>query len=523
MPLFEGAKPIANSRSNARLSVSQVFSPAERWIHDPTLPRLFEYSYGGPGHVVLTKGTIVAFGDAPVEDYETGKQVYPITYANGANNPIGVLPYNVYQKVNDRLLGNQPSILTHEYIELPLMVGAENVYNINVAGAGNTAAVKALVDAISLDANLSVNMKMKWGCFYAHDAAEYALLKPGDYLKSDKFGKFVRWTPENTTYSVSVSVATSDTFNTLNTAETFSSGNTEEFTTEAGTLIYTLTKAGANGANVGSVTAVTLDGAPLETPAGYSYAAGAINLSADPGDGKVLSVTYSQKVFTVAAADVLAIKSVAVGDNTLAPAGYAVNGKQVTLSADPGPSTTITIASYKSNYVISKTGAYDVKVFVGDTEFADATYTSGTRTVTLSAAPGADSITVKYNTFEALVANVTGVTTGDKESQIIGQVLAIESGANPLGWLKWVTPVVETGERAMDDNKLDAPDATSGYPADPNYRFPLTGDYTSPGPWKDYNGIPGLTDGAVSQLGAGVLPGWDFAGSVGAIRIALRY
>ena len=27
------------------------------------------------------------------------------------------------------------------------MVGAENVYNINVAGAGNTAAVKALVDA----------------------------------------------------------------------------------------------------------------------------------------------------------------------------------------------------------------------------------------------------------------------------------------------------------------------------------------------------------------------------------------
>ncbi len=515
MPLFEGAKPIANSRSHSRLSVSQVFSPAERWIHDPILPQLFEYSYGGPGHVVLTKGTIVAFGDTPVADYETGKQVYPITYANGANNPIGVLPYNVYQKVDDRLLGNQPSILTHEYIELPLIVGINNVYDLT--------GLAGLEELLLKDT--PTKMKMKWGCFYAHDAAEYALLRPGDYLKSDKFGKFVRWTPENTTYSVSVSVATSDTFNTLNTAETFSSGNTEEFTTEAGTLIYNLTEAGVNGANVGSVTAVTLDGAPLETPAGYSYAAGAINLSTDPGDGKVLSVTYSQKVFTVAAADVLAIKSVAVGDNTLAPAGYAVNGKQVTLSADPGPSTTITIASYKSNYVLSKTGAYDVKVFVGDTEFADATYTSGTRTVTLSAAPGADSITVKYNTFEALVANVTGVTTGDKESQIIGQVLAIETDMPPLGWLQWVTPVVETGERAIDDNQLGAPDANKGYQADPNYRFPLdlSGSYTSPGPWKDYQGIPGLTDGAVSKLGPGILPGWDFAGSVGAIRIALRY
>lgn len=306
MPLFEGAKPVANSRSNSRLSVSQVFSPAERWIHDPALPGLFEYSYGGPGMVVLSKGTIVAFSDEPVQDYEysdlgVNRTTFGLTYANGKNNPIGILQYNVYQNINDRFQGNQPNILTHEYIELPYINGIEHVYDLTGLSG---------LDDVTL-ADLPARMKMKWGCFYAaEDTPEHAV-KPGDFLVSDKFGKFVK-----------------------------------------------------------------LD----------------------------LSTATVQDL-----------------------------------------------------------------------------------------------------------------------ARIVGQCLAVETDMPPIGWLKWVTPVVETGERADDDNKLDAPSATDGYEFDPNYKFPLTGDHRAPGPWKDYQGIPGLTDGAESGLGAGILPGWDFAGSIGAVRIALRY
>lgn len=318
MALFEGAKPVANSRSNSRLSVSQVMSPAERWIADPDLPELFEYSYGGPGDVVLSKGTIVAFTDELKDDYETGRKTFPITYANGSNNPIGVLPFNVYKKPDDRLLGNQPAILTHEYIELPYLVGIDSVYNLGSVGGfedlvGDTNKEK-LADLATKMNQLAVRMKMKWGCFYAEANEPKYVVKPGDFVVSDQFGKFIK-----------------------------------------------------------------LD---LETAT---------------------------------------VKDLA---------------------------------------------------------------------------------------------------------RVVGQVLAVETtdtGMPPAGWLKWVTPVVETGERADDNNKLPAPDAKNGYEFDPNYKFPLTGDYRSPGPWKDYQGIPGLTDGAVSGLGVGILPGWDFSGSIGAVRIALRY
>ncbi len=375
MPLFEGAKPIANSRSHSRLSVSQVFSPAERWIHDPILPQLFEYSYGGPGHVVLTKGTIVAFGDTPVADYETGKTTFPVTYANGANKPIGVLPYNVYQKVDDRLLGNQPSILTHEYIELPLIVGINNVYDLT--------GLAGLEELLLKDT--PTKMKMKWGCFYTDKAAN---IKPGDLVKPDRFGKFIKW---NENKSITQPVA--------------------DFTTGAAEVTYVVAT-----------------------------------------DEPILGTSF--KV-------------------------YGIEGA----------------AEEEAELTAAKTGPYEITI----TTLAETAYTG---------------VRVEY-------ASVYS----DPASQIIGQVLAIETDMPPLGWLQWVTPVVETGERAIDDNKLGAPDANKGYQADPNYRFPLdlSGSYTSPGPWKDYQGIPGLTDGAVSKLGPGILPGWDFAGSVGAIRIALRY
>jgi hypothetical protein len=309
MPLFEGAKPIANSRSNSRLSVSQVFSPAEAFVHADDLPGLFEYSYGGPGKVVLSKGTIVALRETAQKDYETGRFVFPVTYAGEERNPIGVLQFNVYQKVNDRFTGNMPNLLTHEYIELPLIEGIANVYDLT----GLTGATDAEKFAALPLADTPTRMKMKWGCFYTDSVSN---IKGGDFLVSDKFGKFIK-----------LDLATA------------------------------------------------------------------------------------------------AVKDLA---------------------------------------------------------------------------------------------------------RIVGQVLAIENvdGTAPLGWLKWVTPVVEDGERAMDDNRDAAPSATidgPGYAYDPNYKYETTADYRAPGPWKQYDGIPGLTDGVTSGLGAGILPGWDFAGSKGAIRVALRY
>lgn len=393
MAIFDtGAAAIANSRSNSRLSVSQVFSPAEYLVHLSTLPALMTYAYGGPGNVVLTKGTIVGFNPTVEVDYETGRNVFPITYANGSNNPIGVLQFNVYEKVKDRLAGNMPNLLTHEYIELPLIHGIEHVY---LFGSSDDTLAERIVarDAFSVNSTLATNMKMKWGCFYTHDATEYSALKAGDFVKPDKFGKFIKWNPNKSILLEAVA-------------------NITLTTPTVTTLIYTKEPIKAG-------TTVTVNG----SKAGAAQAA----ITAAVVGSCVVQLTM---------------------DHTVAYTDITIN------------------------------------------------YTSA---------------------------------LSDPKEQIVGQVLAIEdvTGTVPRGWLDWVTPVVEQGERAGSDirygNPTATPDDTNGYTYDPNYKHTTIGDYRAPGPWKLYSGIPGLTDGVISGLGAGVLPGWDFDGSVGAIRIALRW
>lgn len=131
MAIFEReAKLKPGTRSNTKLLVSGGDSPAEHWITDEALPVLFNYEYGGAGQkeVVISKGMAVGLKPEPELDYETGKSKGVITIAgkNGANNVVGIAPYNFTKHNRDFLDGNQPSIITREYIELPLIPNADD-------------------------------------------------------------------------------------------------------------------------------------------------------------------------------------------------------------------------------------------------------------------------------------------------------------------------------------------------------------------------------------------------------------
>jgi hypothetical protein len=123
MPLFTGGYFTIdpNSRSNTGLVKSGHEAPAEQWIVDPTLPVLFQYSYGGPGQtdVVISKGMPVALTGNFAQDFRTKKLVPVITIADGTNAVCGLAPFNFTQHIPDRLTGNDPTIITEEYIELP--------------------------------------------------------------------------------------------------------------------------------------------------------------------------------------------------------------------------------------------------------------------------------------------------------------------------------------------------------------------------------------------------------------------
>ncbi len=179
MALFEGARRVPDSRSHSRLVVSEGFSPAERWITDPSLKALFEHHYGGPGYVVIPKGTIVTIKD-PVYDYEVGRYVNVMSICDGTSDvPCGVAPYNIYQRVEGRLYHNFPSLITRNYIEVPYMANIYDVYTDPQAHNDPPA---------ELDGN---NLKMRWGCAYRIGDG-LVDVKAGDFLTADRFGKFIK-------------------------------------------------------------------------------------------------------------------------------------------------------------------------------------------------------------------------------------------------------------------------------------------------------------------------------------------
>lgn len=167
MAIFESSvKRKPGTRSNTKLMVSGGQSPAGQWVTDPNLPILFHYNYGGPGQkeVVVSKGLLVGVSPTRYLDDHLGFKKNALTIATDTIRPFGMAPYNFSKHWEDFLDGNQPSVITREYVELPL-----------IGNADDAAAIK-------------------WGAAY-HEGSN--ILKPNDLVtwsrNPDNYGKIIKW------------------------------------------------------------------------------------------------------------------------------------------------------------------------------------------------------------------------------------------------------------------------------------------------------------------------------------------
>ena len=192
MALFRGIENQQGSRSHTALVRSGHMSPAEKWILDPTFLDkkmssifkdgvLFNYQYGGPGmdEVVIPKGRVVGVG-ASVKDYVSKKFLASITLPGLAlnANTIGMAPYNFTKDwfQMDRFGGNQPSIITLDYVELPYMPGFTAQTSYDITGV------------LKEEQELSVDNRMPWGAVIGE-------VQNGDYVKATPSGRLTKWNP----------------------------------------------------------------------------------------------------------------------------------------------------------------------------------------------------------------------------------------------------------------------------------------------------------------------------------------
>ena len=197
MALFRGYENQQGSRSNTALVRSGHMSPAEKWILDPTFMDktmsgvfkegvLFNYQYGGPGmeEVAIPKGRVVGVAKS-VKDYVSNKYLASITLPGLAlnHNTIGMAPYNFTKDwfQMDRFGGNQPSIITLEYVKLPYMPGFTPASTMDKAGL------------LEEELAISVENRMPWG-------AVIGKCENGDYLKATASGRLTKWDPSRDSY-----------------------------------------------------------------------------------------------------------------------------------------------------------------------------------------------------------------------------------------------------------------------------------------------------------------------------------
>lgn len=139
MPLFPNASTYFKGKSHTQLVISEGNAPAERYIpsrdENALIKMFYEFGPKGNQEVVIPKGKAVAL--AGVEwDYETEKYVPALKIADGTtDNPIGVNHHNVYRRIRDRFSGNQPTVITREYIEVPFFGSKDAAAAINFGAA----------------------------------------------------------------------------------------------------------------------------------------------------------------------------------------------------------------------------------------------------------------------------------------------------------------------------------------------------------------------------------------------------
>lgn len=195
MALFRGYENQQGSRSHTALVRSGHASPAEKWILDPTFQAssmssvfrdgvLFNYQYGGPGmdEVVIPKGRVVGVGSS-VKDFVSKKYLATITLPGLAlnKNVVGMAPYNFTKDMlqQDRLGGNQPSIITMEYVELPYMPE----FSAQSFGDSVSANISAILQE---EQTISIDNRMPWGAVIGE-------CQNGDYLKATPSGRLTKW------------------------------------------------------------------------------------------------------------------------------------------------------------------------------------------------------------------------------------------------------------------------------------------------------------------------------------------
>lgn len=197
MALFEGNTRVEGSRSNTKLIKSGHMSPAEEWLLDPRFLKpatitgggsnggqvwidgvLFNYRYGGPGmeEVVIPKGRVVGV-DTPVKDFVSKKFRTVLTLPGLAlnNNTIGMVPYNICkdQLQLDRFGGNQPAIITLDYVTLPY-IPSYTPKAMNIQGM------------LEEEKELTIQERMPWG-------AVVGKVEVGDYVKATPSGRLTKW------------------------------------------------------------------------------------------------------------------------------------------------------------------------------------------------------------------------------------------------------------------------------------------------------------------------------------------
>jgi hypothetical protein len=179
MALFPGVQGSLDfkGKTHTGLVVSEGNAPSEKFIVSKNEAVKFNYFYGPEGNqnVVIAKGKAVEF--AGIEyDYETSRNQPAIkTAASGTLKTFGVNHHNLYERKRDRFSGNQPTIITRQYIELPFFE----------AGSGVDAAADLVV------ANGFANA-MQFGAVYG---STKQALTHGDYVKVGANGNFTKFIP----------------------------------------------------------------------------------------------------------------------------------------------------------------------------------------------------------------------------------------------------------------------------------------------------------------------------------------
>lgn len=175
MAMFPEVTTYYKGRTHTSLVISEGKAPAEKYIPSASEAIKFQYEFGPSGNqnVVIPKGKAVALSGVEW-DYETEKYVPALKIANGKSDAgegvydgksiIGINHHNVYERVRDRFSGNQPTVITREYIELPLFASASDANAIKFGAAwvdadSNIAAANAIIGkpiAVDENGNLTV-------------------------------------------------------------------------------------------------------------------------------------------------------------------------------------------------------------------------------------------------------------------------------------------------------------------------------------------------------------------------------